>query len=115
MSFSSINVNASNSNNSITLGWVVLDSTTGTSSLGQSIYNGNNWSPANSIQTDSNPTPPEQIDNIISNPTTGSTSNSVFSVSHKTVKENEGKVTFTITREGDINTSKTLNYRTVDI
>ncbi|MCZ8190006.1 MAG: FG-GAP-like repeat-containing protein [Microcystis sp. LE19-338.1B] len=115
LSFSSINVNGSNSNNSITLGWVVLDSTTGTSSLGQSIYNGNNWSPANSIQTDSNPTPPEQIDNIISNPTTGSTSNSVFSVSHKTVKENEGKVTFTITREGDINTSKTLNYRTVDI
>ncbi|NCR55344.1 MAG: hypothetical protein GPJ10_18775 [Microcystis aeruginosa L211-07] len=115
LSFSSINVNASNSNNSITLGWVVLDSTTGTSSLGQSIYNGKNWSPANSIQTDSNPTPPEQIDNIISNPTTGSTSNSVFSVSHKTVKENEGKVTFTITRESDINTSKTLNYRTVDI
>ncbi|MBE8993954.1 FG-GAP-like repeat-containing protein [Microcystis aeruginosa] len=117
LSFSSINVNASN--NSITLGWVVLDSTTGTSSLGQSIYNGNNWNTANSIQTDSNPTPPEQIDNIISNPTTGSTSNSVFSVSHKTVKEtvkeNEGKVTFTITREGDINTSKTLNYRTVDI
>jgi len=113
LSFSSINVNGSN--NSITLGWVVLDSTTGTSSLGQSIYNGNNWSPANSIQTDSNPTPPEQIDNIISNPTTGSTSNSVFSVGHKTVKENEGKVTFTINREGDINTSKTLNYRTVDI
>ncbi|NCS23010.1 MAG: hypothetical protein GPI96_00165 [Microcystis aeruginosa BS13-02] len=113
LSFSSINVNASN--NSITLGWVVLDSTTGTSSLGQSIYNGNNWNTANSIQTDSNPTPPDQIDNIISNPTTGSTSNSVFSVSHKTVKENEGKVTFTITREGDINTSKTLNYRTVDI
>ncbi len=113
LSFSSINVNASN--NSITLGWVVLDSTTGTSSLGQSIYNGNNWNTANSIQTDSNPTPPDQIDNIISNPTTGSTSNSLFSVSHKTVKENEGKVTFTITREGDINTSKTLNYRTVDI
>ncbi|MCA2603281.1 MAG: FG-GAP repeat protein, partial [Microcystis sp. M29BS1] len=113
LSFSSINVNASN--NSITLGWIVLDSTTGTSSLGQSIYNGNNWNTANSIQTDSNPTPPDQIDNIISNPTTGSTSNSVFSVSHKTVKENEGKVTFTITREGDINTSKTLNYRTVDI
>ncbi|OPF16167.1 hypothetical protein B1L04_24130 [Microcystis aeruginosa KW] len=113
LSFSSINVNASN--NGITLGWVVLDSTTGTSSLGQSIYNGNNWSTANSIQTDSNPTPPDQIDNIISNPTTGSTSNSVFSVSHKTVKENEGKVTFTITRTGDINTSKTLNYHTVDI
>ncbi len=36
-------------------------------------------------------------------------------MSHKTVKENEGKVTFTITRTGDINTSKTLNYHTVDI
>ena len=114
LSFSSINVNNA-ANNAVTLNWVVLDSQTGTSSLGQSIYNGNNWSTANSIQTDSNPTPPDQIDNIISNPTTGSTSNSVFSVSHKTVKENEGKVTFTITRTGDINTSKTLNYHTVDI
>ncbi|MDT3674005.1 FG-GAP-like repeat-containing protein [Microcystis wesenbergii] len=114
LSFSSINVNNA-ANNAVTLNWVVLDSQTGTSSLGQSIYNGNNWSTANSIQTDSNPAPPDQIDNIISNSTTGSTSNSIFSVSHKTVKENEGKVTFTITRTGDINTSKTLNYHTVDI
>jgi hypothetical protein len=96
---------------------VVLDSNTGTSTLGQSIYAGSNWNTNNTIQTDSNPTPPDQIDNIISSATTSSDvgSNSIFSVSHQKAKEQDGKVTFTITRQGDTNTSKTLTYRTVDI
>ncbi|MFN9915498.1 MAG: hypothetical protein ACK53L_23105, partial [Pirellulaceae bacterium] len=104
-------------NNTVTLSWVVLDSNTGTSTLGQSIYAGSNWNTNNTIQTDSNPTPPDQIDNIISSATTSSDvgSNSIFSVSHQKAKEQDGKVTFTITRQGDTNTSKTLTYRTVDI
>lgn len=119
LSFSSINVSATNNanNNTVTLSWVVLDSTTGTSNLGQSTYNGSNWNTSNTIQTVSSPTPPEQIDNIISGSTTSSDvpSNSIFSVSHQKAKEQDGKVTFTITRQGDTNTSKTLTYRTVDI
>ncbi len=119
LSFSSINVSTTNNanNNTVTLSWVVLDSNTGTSTLGQSIYAGSNWNTNNTIQTDSNPTPPDQIDNIISSATTSSDvgSNSIFSVSHQKAKEQDGKVTFTITRQGDTNTSKTLTYRTVDI
>lgn len=108
LSFSQIEVNNA-STNSITLSWSVTNAQTSTSTLGQSIYNGQFWN-TQSFQTAQNPSLPSQIDNVITQNTV-----SGYTVQNPSAKESEGKVVFTITRQGDISTAKTLSYRTVDI
>jgi hypothetical protein len=108
LSFSQIEVNNA-STNSITLSWSVTDTQTSTSTLGQSIYNGQSWN-TQSFQTAQNPSFPSQIDNVITQNTV-----SGYTVQNPSAKESDGKVVFTITRQGDTSTAKTLNYRTVDI
>jgi hypothetical protein len=110
VSFSEVGVNKASSN-SITLSWSVTNAQTSTSTLGQSIYNDNNpsWN-TQSFQTAQNPSLPSQIDNVITQNTAEG-----YTVQNPSAKESDGKVIFTITRQGDISTAKTLSYRTVDI
>ena len=99
----------------VILSWVLNDNATSTASQGQSTFSRNLWTPA-IVTTDSAPQPPATIDNIILNPTSGSSLDGAtrYSIAHRSVKETDGTVVFTVKRSGVLSSPTTLTYRTED-
>ncbi|WP_295585388.1 FG-GAP-like repeat-containing protein [uncultured Lamprocystis sp.] len=109
--------------NQVIVSFALTDSESGGTFLQQAVYSPaasgdtGSWSGTATLTTLSAPLPPAVIDNIITAQTQASdaATRSTFAVTDRVAREDDGSVTFTITRTGNLSTGKTLRYRTVDL